>query len=116
MAKELLFTGRVVEAEEACRIGLLNHPVPSDKLMPTAIEIAQDIAANDPRMVQGLWVAGCAGITRVGRPLWVADFAGMTRRGRRFLWVADFAGLPRLGTAPLDSCFRRNDDAWGRPL
>ena len=100
MAKELLFTGRVVEAEEACRIGLLNHPVPSDKLMPTAIEIAQDIAANDPRMVQGLWVAGCAGITRVGRPL----------------WVADFAGLPRLGTAPLDSCFRRNDDAWGRPF
>lgn len=54
MAKELLFTGRVVEAEEACRIGLLNHLVPSDKLMPTAIEIAQDIAANDPRMVQGL--------------------------------------------------------------
>ena len=32
MAKELLFTARVVEAEEAYRIGLLNHLVPRDKL------------------------------------------------------------------------------------
>ena len=32
IAKELLFTGRVVDAEEAYRIGLLNHLVPSDQL------------------------------------------------------------------------------------
>ena len=53
-AKELLFTGRVVEAEEALQIGLLNHLVPSDELIPKAVEIAQLIAANDERMVQGI--------------------------------------------------------------
>ena len=53
VAKELLFTARVVEAEEAYRIGLLNHLVPSDRLMEKAMETAALIAANDPRMVQG---------------------------------------------------------------
>ncbi len=54
IAKELLFTARVVEAEEAHRIGLLNHLVPSDQLLDKAMEIAGLIAANDPRMVQGV--------------------------------------------------------------
>ena len=53
-AKELLFSARVVEAEEAYRIGLLNHLVSVDALMPKAMEIARQIAANDPRMVQGI--------------------------------------------------------------
>jgi len=54
VAKELLFTGRVVESEEAYKIGLLNHLVPSDKLMETALGIANQIAENDDRMVQGV--------------------------------------------------------------
>jgi enoyl-CoA hydratase/carnithine racemase len=53
-AKELLYTGRVVEAEEAYRLGLLNHLVPADKLMDKAMELAQTIAANHPRSVQGV--------------------------------------------------------------
>ncbi|HZT89011.1 MAG TPA: enoyl-CoA hydratase/isomerase family protein [Stellaceae bacterium] len=53
-AKELLYTGRVVTAEEAERIGLLNQVVPSAKLRETAIELAQQIAKNDARMVQGI--------------------------------------------------------------
>ena len=53
-AKELLFSARVVEAEEAYRIGLLNHLVDAASLMPKAMEIARQIAANDPRMVQGI--------------------------------------------------------------
>ena len=44
----------MVEAEEAHRIGLLNHLVPSDQLMDKAMELASLIAANDPRMVQGV--------------------------------------------------------------
>ena len=53
-AKELLFSARVVEAEEAFQIGLLNHLVSPDELMPKALEIARLIAANDARMVQGI--------------------------------------------------------------
>ena len=53
-AKELLFTGRVVEAAEAYRLGLLNHLVTVDDLMPKALELAKLIAGNDDRMVQGI--------------------------------------------------------------
>jgi enoyl-CoA hydratase/carnithine racemase len=53
-AKELLYTGRIVAADEAERIGLLNMIVPSVKLRESAIELAQSIAKNDARMVQGL--------------------------------------------------------------
>lgn len=53
-AKELMFTGRIVEAVEAKEIGLLNHLVPSDQLMPTALSMAKLIAKNNPVMVQGI--------------------------------------------------------------
>jgi 2-(1,2-epoxy-1,2-dihydrophenyl)acetyl-CoA isomerase len=53
-AKELLYTGRVVGAEEAERIGLLNQVVPAARLVETAVEIGQMIAKNDARMVQGI--------------------------------------------------------------
>ena len=54
MAKELLFTGRVVEAEEAYRIGLLNHMVRGEQLMDRAREIATTIAQNNPDSVRGV--------------------------------------------------------------
>jgi enoyl-CoA hydratase/carnithine racemase len=53
-AKDLLYTGRVVAADEALRIGLLNQVVPAGKLIETAVEIGQMIAKNDARMVQGI--------------------------------------------------------------
>ncbi len=54
VAKELLFTARVVKAREAYRIGLLNHLVSADLLLPKAMEIGRQIAANDSRMIQGI--------------------------------------------------------------
>jgi enoyl-CoA hydratase/carnithine racemase len=53
-AKELLYTGRVVQAIEAEKIGLLNQVVRSSELLAKAIEMAQLISENDPRMVQGI--------------------------------------------------------------
>ena len=52
-AKELLFTARVVEAEEAYRIGLLNHLVPKAQLRAKTMEIAKMIADNHPGAVRG---------------------------------------------------------------
>ena len=51
-AKELLFTGRLVEAEEARSLGLLNKLVPSLELMPAAIQMGQAIARNDQATVR----------------------------------------------------------------
>jgi enoyl-CoA hydratase/carnithine racemase len=53
-AKELLLTARVVEADEALQIGLLNHVVHSSELMSKARELAGMIVENDSRMVQGI--------------------------------------------------------------
>jgi enoyl-CoA hydratase/carnithine racemase len=53
-AKELLFTGRKVEAQEALRIGLLNDVVTPDELLESAIDMGRQIAANSPRAVQAI--------------------------------------------------------------
>lgn len=53
-AAELLFTGRVIEADEALAIGLVSRVVPHDQLLPTALQLAGTIAANPPLAVQRL--------------------------------------------------------------
>jgi enoyl-CoA hydratase len=54
IAKELLFTARVVEAEEAHRIGLLNHLVPRAQLRTQTMELARMIAGNNRAAVMGI--------------------------------------------------------------
>ncbi|MBF7083006.1 enoyl-CoA hydratase/isomerase family protein [Desulfallas sp. Bu1-1] len=48
MAKELIFTGRRVTAEEALRIGLLNKVVPDNQLMDEVMQMAKLIASRPP--------------------------------------------------------------------
>ncbi|MFH1639106.1 MAG: enoyl-CoA hydratase/isomerase family protein [Chloroflexota bacterium] len=54
IAKELLFTGRVINAGEAYRIGLLNHLVPAAEVLPASIDMAKEIAGNYQSAVRGL--------------------------------------------------------------
>jgi enoyl-CoA hydratase/carnithine racemase len=51
-AAELLFTGRVIDAEKAGGLGLVSHIVPHEELLPTALGLAAEIAANPPLAVQ----------------------------------------------------------------
>ena len=53
-AKELLFTARIVEAEEAYRIGLLNDLVPASELRAKTMEMATLIAKNHQPSVIGI--------------------------------------------------------------
>jgi enoyl-CoA hydratase len=48
LAFEMMLTGRLVEAEEAARHGLVLRVVPEECLLDEAIDIAQAIAANSP--------------------------------------------------------------------
>jgi enoyl-CoA hydratase len=52
-AKELLFTGEDrVPAGEALRLGLVNRVVPRDRLDDATLELAEEIAKNEPFVVQ----------------------------------------------------------------
>lgn len=47
-AKQLLFTGETIDAQEAYRIGLVNKVVPSGALMDESTKIAKKMAQNSP--------------------------------------------------------------------
>ena len=47
-AAEFLFTARLIEAQEAERIGLLNKLVPSEKLKEETVKLANKIAKGPP--------------------------------------------------------------------
>ena len=53
IAKELILTGRRIDAAEALRVGLVDHVYPKDQLMPEARKLAEEMAKLNPRHVQG---------------------------------------------------------------
>ncbi len=52
MARELMFTGKRIDAMEALRIGLVNHVYPHEELLEKAKEMALQIASNGPLSVE----------------------------------------------------------------
>jgi enoyl-CoA hydratase/carnithine racemase len=59
-AKELIYTGRRIDAREALRIGLVEHVYPKAELMNEARKMAQEIADN------GAPVIGCKRAINIG--------------------------------------------------
>lgn len=51
-AKELVFTGKMIKADEAKEIGLVNHVVPLGSLLEEATKMAQQIASNSTQAVK----------------------------------------------------------------
>jgi enoyl-CoA hydratase len=50
-ALKLLYTGAMVDADEARRLGYVLDVIPSDELLPAAIELAATIAAGSPHSI-----------------------------------------------------------------
>jgi len=51
-AKELLMTGEVIDAQEALRIGLVNHVVPHDELDKRVMDMAQQLVEGHKMAIQ----------------------------------------------------------------
>jgi len=62
IAAEMLFTGKVIDAQEAYRIGLVNKVVPPEQVMPTAMELAETICKAGPLAVRAVKEAMMKGI------------------------------------------------------
>jgi enoyl-CoA hydratase len=52
VARELIYTGRRIKAEEALKLGLANQVVPLAELLDKAISVAKEIGANSPEAVR----------------------------------------------------------------
>jgi len=51
-AKELVFTGRKIDAREAEAMGLIGRVVPADKLQAEAMKLAGEIAGKSPAVIE----------------------------------------------------------------
>jgi enoyl-CoA hydratase len=69
IALEMLFTGEYVTSEDAERWGLINRLVDADDVLPTALELAEKIAANAPISVRRMKESAVKGLEL---PLWQA--------------------------------------------
>ncbi|HEU0022678.1 MAG TPA: enoyl-CoA hydratase/isomerase family protein [Dehalococcoidia bacterium] len=100
-AKELLYSGREVFADEAYHIGLINHLVPNEQLMDKAIEVAAGIAKN---RAQGVANIKQMLLEHSGQPLEDQFRNEINSRGDRFKGLAVEDGfkdfLERKGRKP----------------
>ena len=88
-ASMLLFTGAVIDAERAERVGLVSSVVSHDELMLVAMALAQEIAARPPLAVQAL------------------------KRGLRQALDPDWTELGRWVSSTLGDLFRTDDHKEG---
>ena len=89
LARELVYSAMIIDAQEALRIGLVNRVFPHDELLPKTYEMARTIAEMGP-----LAVAACKRVIREG------EMMPLPHANR--LEVEAFAG-----------CFRSSDQKEG---
>lgn len=73
-AKEMLYTARIIDAKEACRIGLVEQSYPQEQLMEEGKKLAARIAGNAPIAVRNCKAAVNQGIhKRIGKAVEVEE-------------------------------------------
>jgi len=85
-AKELSCTGNFLDARTALDWGLVNHVVPHDELMPTALALAADVVGNDADAVRQIFATYDAGSMTTG-----AEALEIEQRDSR-AWLASREG------------------------
>ncbi len=69
-AREMSATGNFIEAGTALTWGLVNRVVPHRELLPTARQIAADVASNDQDAVRAIYSTYLAGSLVTGEEAW----------------------------------------------
>lgn len=77
-AKELIFTGEMIDAHEAERIGLVNRVVPHEQLMSTTRDLAQKIIRRGPLAVRLSKLAINTGINYGTGAGYITELLGQT--------------------------------------
>jgi enoyl-CoA hydratase/carnithine racemase len=84
-AAELLLTGRTITGREAAAMGIASRALPQAEVLPAALEMARDIAAN----------TAPASVAVTKRFLWESSGSSvpdmMRREGRVFAWLGNQA-------------------------
>ena len=72
-AVELSLTGEFVDAHEALRLGLVNHVVPHDELLPFCRQLGHDIASVEGRAVRRMLQTYDEGARLDGAGAWALE-------------------------------------------
>jgi enoyl-CoA hydratase len=85
-AMDLLLSGRLITAQFAASIGLINRVLPATEVMAAALETAVQIAANSPSAVQAVKTQISAGIAdyTAGREALEQELGDRVRESRHF--------------------------------
>ncbi|MCA9319298.1 MAG: enoyl-CoA hydratase/isomerase family protein [Planctomycetes bacterium] len=76
MARELIYTGKVIGAEEALRIGLLNHVHPDDRVLDEARDMMRTIMKKSRSAVRVAKLALNAAVNTVDRRSQMVEILG----------------------------------------
>lgn len=85
-ALEMILTGRTLQAQEALAIGLVDHLVPAEELLPQALALAAQMAAQAPLAVRSAKAA-----VQRGAELSLQDGLQLERDLATFLYTTDDA-------------------------
>ncbi len=72
-AREMSATGNFVDAATALTWGMVNHVVTHDELVPTAQQLARDVASNDGAAVSRLFATYAEGAETTGAEAWANE-------------------------------------------
>lgn len=97
MAKELLFTGRVVDAQEALQLGLVNHVFTSDAFDAQVKAMAQQIATANPLTVALTKHSIDAGLDTTREGAMAVELLAIQENLRRSDWKKAIAGFGKKG-------------------
>lgn len=98
MAKELLFTGRTVAAEEARALGLLNHVYPPEELHSAARQMAQAITKANPLTVRLTKRSIDAGLDTTREGAMAVELLAIQENLRHSDWQRAIAGFGKPAT------------------